>query len=332
VISRLSSGVNRTIGTTHSLTINLGRERGFIEFSPDEDTDLFQFGRAPTNDFVINGVSTQQGPTMSRYSFRIICKRSPPYTCRIVAGGFDISNQLFVGEGALTWGFPYRDGFVTNGVRLRKDESQWIEVSCRGNVYSRRPAFNVRGEEMSEIENSLENGTIISISGINMMWLSGDHGSRMSTTWDKEQLQEELNKKRIQCPVQLSTIRFGVLEATNHEAQPWVYPRCGHVHGFNPNLFKEGKCTICRQQGPYRELKIETNDILKIFSSDKPTHVFNPCAHAIDLDGAIFWSRIAQPSHDDPVFYEVTMTACPFCRTPLNPINPYSKLIYQTET
>lgn len=35
--------------------------------------------------------------TISRYACRIICERSPPYTTRIYAAGFDSSKNIFLG-------------------------------------------------------------------------------------------------------------------------------------------------------------------------------------------------------------------------------------------
>jgi pellino len=35
--------------------------------------------------------------TVSRYACRITVERSPPYTARIYAAGFDLSNNIFLG-------------------------------------------------------------------------------------------------------------------------------------------------------------------------------------------------------------------------------------------
>lgn len=57
-----------SVGSTHSMSFCFGNaQRGFIEYAPDEDTDIFQFGRAAhVNDWVLTGLSSSKGPTMSR--------------------------------------------------------------------------------------------------------------------------------------------------------------------------------------------------------------------------------------------------------------------------
>jgi len=330
----------RTQGSTHSLSICWGSERrGFIEYNLDENSDMFQFGRATTNDFILPGLITNKGPTMSRYAFRIQCERSPPYSCRIIAGGFDDSNQLFVGEGALAWSFPKKDAFVTNGVRViyntlsKEEERSWHEVSCRGASFTARHSYKVRGMALKEVDNTLHNGSLISVGGITLMWVSNHND--LDSTWDRYQLQAELNRRRVQCPVQLSTIYFGSIElspADSSVSRAWIYPSCGHVHGFNPELLNNERCTICRQSGVYTELKIESNEVLKAFSSTKPTHVLNPCGHAIDLNGAQLWSTLLQLMQDDAIYQKASKIACPFCRTLLDIVKPYSKLIYQTDS
>jgi hypothetical protein len=67
-----------------------------FEFPPSPVTDVFQFGRMAnsTNDFIIpghlhmgeDGVFTS---AVSRWSFRIVCERLPPYRSFIFAGGFN---------------------------------------------------------------------------------------------------------------------------------------------------------------------------------------------------------------------------------------------------
>lgn len=35
--------------------------------------------------------------TISRFACRVVCERSPPYTARIYAAGFDSSKNIFLG-------------------------------------------------------------------------------------------------------------------------------------------------------------------------------------------------------------------------------------------
>jgi hypothetical protein len=54
-------------GTTHTINLHLSvSERGFIEYTNDENKDMFQFGRASQNDFVVTGYVLNGGSTMSR--------------------------------------------------------------------------------------------------------------------------------------------------------------------------------------------------------------------------------------------------------------------------
>jgi len=40
--------------------------------------------------------------TISRFACRIVCDRSPPYTARIFAAGFDSSKNIFLGVSTIT--------------------------------------------------------------------------------------------------------------------------------------------------------------------------------------------------------------------------------------
>lgn len=67
-----------------------------VDFHPSPVSDLYQFGRAihSTNDFTIPGYlhmgedGVYTGP-ISRWAFRILCERLPPYRSFIFAGGFN---------------------------------------------------------------------------------------------------------------------------------------------------------------------------------------------------------------------------------------------------
>jgi pellino protein len=117
-LSKTVPSLYKSIGSTHSVSICLNKhERGYVEFTQDATKDMFQIGRAPSNDVILNGLNTSHGSAMSRYSCRIDCQRSEPFECRIYAGGFDEENELFLGESALTWG-TQMDALITNGVRI----------------------------------------------------------------------------------------------------------------------------------------------------------------------------------------------------------------------
>ncbi|XP_028915977.1 E3 ubiquitin-protein ligase pellino homolog 3 isoform X1 [Ornithorhynchus anatinus] len=93
----------------HSISYTLSRSHSVIvEYTHDNDTDMFQIGRSTENmiDFVVTdtapgGGGGGDGPsaqsTISRYACRVICERWPPYTARIYAAGFDASSNIFLG-------------------------------------------------------------------------------------------------------------------------------------------------------------------------------------------------------------------------------------------
>ena len=69
---------------------------------------MFQIGRSSEDpiDFVVmdtvpgdqrgDGAVAQQS-TISRFACRILVERSPPYTARIFAAGFDVAKNIFLG-------------------------------------------------------------------------------------------------------------------------------------------------------------------------------------------------------------------------------------------
>jgi pellino protein len=139
-----------------------------MEFGVNQDLDMFQIGRMPVaeNDFVVPGPLYGVSGTVSRYAARIICSRTPPYSCTIYAGGFDnrrcirlpSSTPKWCGEchqwlktvtshhcvntstsrrasAHMTW-----DSLTKNGVRVWLPEyKQWYEVSVNGNLFPIEP-------------------------------------------------------------------------------------------------------------------------------------------------------------------------------------------------
>ncbi|RHY04965.1 hypothetical protein DYB25_003918 [Aphanomyces astaci] len=70
------------------------------EYAPStaNQADMFQLGRQPSpcNDFVVPGHLHGAKGTVARFTARIVCDRTPPYTCRVFAGGFDSDHQVMV--------------------------------------------------------------------------------------------------------------------------------------------------------------------------------------------------------------------------------------------
>jgi pellino protein len=61
-----------------------------------------------------------------------------------------------------------------------------------------------------------------------------------------------LNEQRVQCPVGLSTLKFGRQKSGDkNPRQPYCYMACGHVHGLvewgDQGTGGEKQCTLCRQ-------------------------------------------------------------------------------------
>ncbi|OXB57951.1 hypothetical protein ASZ78_009358 [Callipepla squamata] len=100
----------------HSISYTLSRNQTVVvEYTHDKDTDMFQVGRSTESpiDFVVtdtisgsqNNDETQiTQSTISRFACRIVCDRSPPYTARIFAAGFDSSKNIFLGVSTTTDG------------------------------------------------------------------------------------------------------------------------------------------------------------------------------------------------------------------------------------
>ena len=144
------------------------------QYSESSDRDMFQIGRSPrkTNDFIVRDMkpvenrcvgvdgttntSNMYNPRMiSRFACRIVIERSPPFTTRIYAGGFNERNNIMLGRSAFQWrrssgtavGSSYLDGLTTNGVFIMRPKTNfgttpsqdvWREVSVAGDVYPLR--------------------------------------------------------------------------------------------------------------------------------------------------------------------------------------------------
>ncbi|CAG00305.1 unnamed protein product, partial [Tetraodon nigroviridis] len=147
----------------HSISYTLSRvQMVVVEYTHDSNTDMFQIGRSTESpiDFVVtdtvagshSNTDTQSvQSTISRFACRIKCQRTPPYTARIYAAGFDSSKNIFLGvrEKAAKWRTfdGQMDGLTTNGVLVmhpRHGFSQyskpgvWREISVCGNVFTLR--------------------------------------------------------------------------------------------------------------------------------------------------------------------------------------------------
>ncbi|XP_008937347.1 PREDICTED: E3 ubiquitin-protein ligase pellino homolog 2-like, partial [Merops nubicus] len=202
----------------HSISYTLSRNQTVVvEYTHDKDTDMFQVGRSTESpiDFVVtdtisgsqNNDETQiTQSTISRFACRIVCDRSPPYTARIFAAGFDSSKNIFLGEKAAKWKNPdgHMDGLTTNGVLVMHpkggftEESKpgvWREISVCGDVYTLRETRSAqqRGKLVENETNVLQDGSLIDLCGATLLWRTADGLFHTPTQKHIEALRQEIN-------------------------------------------------------------------------------------------------------------------------------------------
>eukprot|EP01012_Entosiphon_sulcatum_P039964 TRINITY_DN53587_c0_g1_i1.p1 TRINITY_DN53587_c0_g1~~TRINITY_DN53587_c0_g1_i1.p1 ORF type:complete len:726 (-),score=64.17 TRINITY_DN53587_c0_g1_i1:582-2699(-) len=337
-----------------------------ISLQPDSETDLFQFGRrgGSGNDWQIPGKHYGNGcGPVSRYAFRILANRESK-KCSLFAGGFDEKGDLFLNQKTIRWGNPPHDAFTTYGVMLWTPESRvWREVSVLGNVYELRPSQEVGGLPVPNSSNELTDGSLISIGGTTMLFRAGDYSQSSALSNDMLRQLGKLQKERYQCPVQMCTINFAYLQ-NEHSADaaevgpgsatavpavvpvasseaPLVFPNCGHVFNAHEQLRSRSDCPCCRVPGPGVSLRFGSHRALAISpteggaeqqsSTDRPTHVFNPCGHATTEDLASWWTAIAMPGMGDHIagkWLHEKRLRCPFCGVELDSTRPAAKLFF----
>uniref|UniRef100_V9KMN3 E3 ubiquitin-protein ligase pellino-like 2 n=2 Tax=Callorhinchus milii TaxID=7868 RepID=V9KMN3_CALMI len=340
----------------HSISYTLSRNQTVVvEYTHDKDTDMFQIGRSTESpiDFVVTDtVSGSQSndetqitqSTISRFACRIVCDRSPPYTARIYAAGFDSSKNIFLGEKAAKWKNPdgHMDGLTTNGVLVMHprggftEESKpgvWREISVCGDVYTLRETRSAqqRGKLVENETNVLQDGSLVDLCGATLLWRTADGLFHTPTQKHIEALRQEINAARPQCPVGLNTLAFPSINRKDvvEEKQPWAYLSCGHVHGYHnwghrsDTEANERECPMCRTVGPYVPLWLGCEAGFYV-DAGPPTHTFSPCGHVCSEKTGKYWSQIPLP-HGTHAFH----AACPFCAIQLNGEQGIIKLIFQ---
>ncbi|XP_027134133.1 E3 ubiquitin-protein ligase pellino homolog 1 isoform X8 [Larimichthys crocea] len=344
----------------HSISYTLSRAQTVVvEYTHDSNTDMFQIGRSTESpiDFVVtdtvagsqsNADTQSVQSTISRFACRIKCQRTPPYTARIYAAGFDSSKNIFLGEKAAKWKTSdgQMDGLTTNGVLVmhpRNGFTQdskpgvWREISVCGNVFTLRETRSAqqRGKMVETESQELVDGSLIDLCGATLLWRTAEGLARTPTLKHLEALRQEINAARPQCPVGFNTLAFPSMRRkdTPDEKQPWVYLQCGHVHGYhnwgNHREEREGRegrhreCPMCRAKGPYVPLWLGCEAGFYVDAAP-PTHAFNPCGHVCSEKTAAFWSQIPLP-HGTHTFH----AACPFCAQQLSGEQGYVRLIFQ---
>ncbi|XP_051936166.1 E3 ubiquitin-protein ligase pellino homolog 1b isoform X1 [Hippocampus zosterae] len=235
------------------------------------------------------------------------------------------------------------DGLTTNGVLVmhpRHGFSQdsrpgvWREISVCGNVFTLRETRSAqqRGKMVEAESQELVDGSLIDLCGATLLWRTAEGLSRTPTLKQLEALRQEINAARPQCPVGFNTLAFPSMRRkdTPDEKQPWVYLRCGHVHGYhdwgNRHEERDGRqreCPMCRAKGPYVPLWLGCEAGFYVDAAP-PTHAFGPCGHVCSEKTAAFWSQIPLP-HGTHTFH----AACPFCAHQLSGERGFVRLIFQ---
>lgn len=346
----------------HSISYTLSRTQAVIvEYTEDEDTDMFQIGRSsePPIDFVVmdtsaggadGASSVSEGrvaqSTISRFACRILADRDDPGIARIYAAGFDSSRNIFLGEKATKWQ-EYReiDGLTTNGVLIMHPRGQfyggdaqcgcWREVSVGGGVFTLRESRSAqqKGNLVEDENNILKDGTLIDLCGATLLWRSAEGLAKSPTKHDLEALVDAINAGRPQCPVGLNTLVIPRKSSAEpvpqpHAAQqPYVYLKCGHVQGHHDWGQEKDKatrrCPMCLIAGPIVKLCMGIEPAFYV-DSGPPTYAFSPCGHMATEKTVKYWEKVAIP-HGTNGYIAI----CPFCAVPLEGSPGYVKLIFQ---
>lgn len=252
-----------------------------------------------------------QQSTISRFACRILIERKPPYVARIYAAGFDSSRNIFLGEKATKWQHNCNnltdiDGLTTNGILLMHPKpsfsisandseskaSQWREVSVCGDVYSIRETRSAaqKGVQVGHESNILQDGTLIDLCGATLLWRSADGLKRSPTKKLLDDMIDEINSARPQCPVGLNTLviprKTAVTETPDAQhyvgSPPYVYLKCGHVQGLHDwgqsKTSNAKTCPMCLCLGPVVKLSTGFESSFCLDCSP-PTFAFNPCGH-----------------------------------------------------
>ncbi|XP_045613631.1 protein pellino isoform X2 [Procambarus clarkii] len=335
----------------HSISYTLSRNQAVIvEYQLDTETDMFQIGRSSETpiDFVVmdtipgdkHGEMKVTQSTISRFACRIIAHRTTR-TTQVYAAGFDSSRNIFLGEKATKWQNNGEiDGLTTNGVLIMHPPSQfcggeakpgiWREVSVGGGVYALRESRSApqKGIKIEEETNVLQDGTLIDLCGATLLWRSAEGLGKSPTKRHLEQMVDELNAGRPQCPVGLNTLvipRKATLTAT--EKQPVVYLICGHVQGLHEWGHEKDSnahtCPMCLKVGPVVKLCMGIEPAFYV-DSGPPTFCFNPCGHMASEKTVRYWAAVPIP-HGTNGFH----AACPFCASPLEGDPGFVRLIFQ---
>lgn len=101
---------------------------------------------------------------------------------------------------------------------------------------------------------------------------------------------------------------IGLLKTSNTHITPFKTLQYYHFLFHIEMCIASRPCPMCRCNGPFVQLGYCFE---KALCSAEPTHVFNPCGHAISKERAELWSQISFSCAfmDDPR----CRPRCPFC-------------------
>ncbi|XP_036715209.1 E3 ubiquitin-protein ligase pellino homolog 3 isoform X4 [Balaenoptera musculus] len=277
----------------HSISYTLSRSHSVIvEYTHDSDTDMFQIGRSTENmiDFVVTDTSPGGGAAEGPSAQSTISR----YACRILCDRRP----------------PYTSRIYAAG------------FDASSNIF-----LGVENES-----NVLQDGSLIDLCGATLLWRTPAGLLRAPTLKQLEAQRQEANAARPQCPVGLSTLAFPSPargRTAPDKQQPWVYVRCGHVHGYHgwgcrrERGPQERECPLCRLVGPYVPLWLGQEAGLCL-DPGPPSHAFAPCGHVCSEKTARYWAQTPLP-HGTHAFH----AACPFCGAWLTGEHGCVRLIFQ---
>ncbi|KAH8057015.1 hypothetical protein JL722_7241 [Aureococcus anophagefferens] len=223
-------GKYRSAAASHSVTMSVAAgargadgkpvsapKRVTVEYVPDAREDMFQLGRmiVPQNDFVVRG-------------------------------------PLHLDSGGVLCG------------PVSAEIGAW-RSAVHGGVHEPRARADVAGKRFALENSTLTNGTIVDLAGIQLLYESAASmraHERAARAGDRRELSQSgersrqipgdpnaaaperivarFNARRPQCPVQLHTIRLEYDDdkrrALAQDRRPYIFPACGHVHAFAPEL------------------------------------------------------------------------------------------------
>ncbi|XP_013777211.1 protein pellino-like isoform X1 [Limulus polyphemus] len=336
----------------HSISYTLSRNQAVIvEYMLDDETDMFQIGRSseiPIDFVVMDTIPGDKAgdckvtqSTISRFACRFLVERNETHTARVYAAGFDSSRNIFcVCEKATKWQQNGEiDGLTTNGILILHPRGSfcggslpgiWREISVGGGVYALRESRSTpqKGTKIEDEINDLQDGTLIDLCGATLLWRSADGLNKSPTKKHLEEMIDELNAGRPQCPVGLNTLVIPRKSTISFsEKQPYVYLICGHVQGLHDwGLDKNSDsrtCPMCLKVGPIVKLCMGIEPAFYV-DSGPPTFAFNPCGHMASEQTVKYWASVPIP-HGTNGF----QATCPFCATPLFGDPGYVRLIFQ---